>query len=142
MIANLSNIESIFNKCNAAYFGNELPLPKFGVLHTNKWCGYFSFTESGSWFGKTFCDPCIEISDYYDYTERDFVNVLCHEMIHYYLLYKGIDRKCHHGQAFKEMAKQLNNSYDLHITETIDASHLKRNPNAQSWFARFIKSLF
>lgn len=142
MVANNANIENYFSKCNAEYFGNELPLPRFKVSHSRKFCAYFSFINEGDWYGKPFSDPCIEVSDYYDYDKKTFVNLMCHEMIHYYLLYKGEDTKCHHGRAFKAMANRMNTAYGLHITETVDVSNIKRNPDAASAFMRFLRSLF
>ena len=70
------------------------------------------------------------MTDYYDFTESQFVDIMCHEMIHYYLAYYGIDRKVKHGKDFNEMADRLNEKHHLHITEKYDKSVFKRSANA------------
>ena len=126
MVANLSNIESIFNRCNMDYFNGELPFPQFDLLHSKKTCGYFHYTKGG-WFDKTIYNPIISITDYYDFTEKQFIDIMCHEMIHYYLAYVDLDRKCKHGKEFKRMAESLNMTYGLNITSYLDLSQYKKN---------------
>lgn len=57
------------------------------------------------------------------------MDLKCHEKIHYYLAYYGIDRKVKHGKEFNEMANRLNKKYRLHITEDYGKS-LKRSADA------------
>ena len=67
---------------------------------------------------------------------------LCHEMIHYYLAYFGIDRSCKHGKKFNEMAARLNASFGLHITPTVDLSEYKRRKGTPSISYWFVKKLY
>ena len=62
----------------------------------------------------------IEMSDNYDYTENQLMDIFVHEMIHYYLAYMGIDTRCTHGKEFKKMANDFNIRYGMNITPTID----------------------
>ena len=126
MVANQSNMLEIFDRCNMNYFEGKLLFPQFDLLHTKKTCGYFQFNKGG-WLDEAIYDPVISITDYYDFTERQFVDIMCHEMIHYYLAYFGIDRKARHGKEFNKMAKQLNQAYGLHITPYLDLSEYKKN---------------
>ena len=96
-----------FDECNMKYFEGKLLFPQFDLLHSYRTCGYFQYT-TGGWFDKTVYDPIIFITDYYDFTESQFTDILVHEMIHYYLAYTGQDRSCRHGKKFKEMAERLN----------------------------------
>lgn len=136
MIANLVNMADVFDKCNKAYFEGKLPIPQFELLHSYLLCGYFEYTKGG-WFDRTLYDPTISMTDYYDFTEKQFRDILCHEMIHYYLAYFGIDRGCHHGKEFKKMADRLNRKYGLNITKRIDTSTFKRRKGAP-WFTYWL----
>ncbi len=136
MITNLLIIEEFFNKCNWAYFEGKLPVPRFDLLHSYRTFGYFEYTKGG-WFDKTLYNPTIYITDYYDFTEKQFIDIVCHEMIHYYLAYFGIDRGCHHGKEFKKMVDRLNRKYGLNITKRIDTSTFKRRKGTP-WFTYWL----
>ena len=138
MIANLGNIAEAFDKYNRAYFEGKLPVPMFDLLHSFRTCGYFQYTKGG-WFDKTLYDPTISMTDYYDFTEMQFKDIMVHEMIHYYLAYFSIDRRCRHGKKFMEMAERLNKTYGLHIEKILDISKYKRRkgtPALSYWFAK------
>ena len=138
MVANLVNLAETFDKCNNAYFEGKIPAPQFDLLHSFRTCGYFQYTKGG-WFDKTLYDPTISMTDYYDFTEKQFKDIMCHEMIHYYLAYVGEDRGCHHGKKFKKMAEVLNRKYGLHVTPYLDLSQYKRRPGTPSlsyWFVQ------
>ena len=141
MVANLINIAESFNKCNVAYFEGKLPIPQFGLLHSYRTCGFFEYTKGG-WLDKTLYDPKISITDYYDFTEKQFRDILCHEMIHYYLAYFGEDRGCHHGKKFKNMVDRLNRKYGLHITPYLDLSQYKRRDGAPKLSYWFVKKFY
>ncbi len=129
MVANIDNMRATFIKCNNTYFEGKLPEPSFALVHSYNTCAYFHYSYD-RWFGSKFYDPIIQFTDYYDFTEKMFVDLMCHEMIHYYLAYYGIDRKVRHGKEFNEMANRLNKKYRLHITEEYDKSTLKRSADA------------
>ena len=131
MVPNLVNISETFDTCNMEYFEGKLLFPQFGLLHSYRTCGFFQYNKGG-WFDKTLYDPTISMTDYYDFTEKQFKDIMCHEMIHYYLAYFGIDRGCHHGKKFKEMANHLNREYGLNITPYLDLSKYKRRKGTPS----------
>lgn len=123
MIIGYHNIMAGFINFNQQYFGGELPTPSFKIRHSYRTLGYFHCDLDGY----TVIEPTIEISDYYDYTESQFRDILVHEMIHYYLVYKGKDMACKHGKEFKKMSNDFNFRYGMNITSTIDLSpyHIK-----------------
>lgn len=126
-----------FDRCNMEYFEGILPYPQFDILHSFRTCGYFEY-KCGFW-GKSFKNPTIYITDYYDLSQAQLDEIMCHEMVHYYLAYMGIDRHCKHGKAFKKQAKQLNKKYGLHIDEYVDTSQYKRSkvaPLLTYWLLR------
>ena len=141
MVANQHNMLLTFDECNMKYFEGKLLFPQFDLLHSYRTCGYFQYT-TGGWFDKTVYDPIIFITDYYDFTERQFTDILVHEMIHYYLAYTGQDRKCRHGKKFKEMAERLNNQYGLHIVTEVDISQFKRREGTPSLSYWFVKKIY
>ena len=56
------------------------------------------------------------MSAYYNVSEREYQNVLLHEMIHYYLSYKGIRDTSPHGREFRRLMEWLNREHGWHIT--------------------------
>ena len=87
----------------------------------------------------------ILMSDYFDFDEETFRNIMVHEMIHYYL-YLNNPRDCSvfrrflrflgfkssdHGPEFMAMAQKLNEQYRLNITKTYDALSVPLSPNAR-----------
>ena len=141
MVANHDNMLDTFNLCNMEFFEGKLLFPQFGLLHSYRTCGFFEYTKGG-WFDRTLYDPKISITDYYDFTERQFRDILCHEMIHYYLAYFGEDRGCHHGKKFKNMADRLNRKYGLHITPYLNLSQYKRRDGAPKLSYWFVKKFY
>ena len=141
MVANLDNMLDTFNLCNMEYFEGKLLFPQFALLHSFRTCGYFQYTKGG-WLDKTLYDPTISMTDYYDFTEKQFRDIMCHEMIHYYLAYFGLDRRVHHGKQFKKMAEQLNQTYGLNITKYLDISQYKRRKGAPKFTYWLVKNLY
>lgn len=134
MVANLQNMPDVFHRCNMDYFEGMLIFPRFRILHSFRTCGRFEYIKGG-WFDHTINDPVIRMTDYYDFTPEQFVDVMVHEMIHYYLAWHGLDRRCSHGKAFKKMAGELNLNYGLNITPTVDVSKFKRREGTSDlWY--------
>lgn len=141
MVANHDNMFDTFCRCNDIYFEGKLPIPLFYLLHSFCTCGYFQYTPGG-WFDNTLYDPTIFITDYYDFTESQFVDIMVHEMIHYYLAAIGEDRRCSHGKKFKEIAERLNREYGLHIASGLDISQYKRRKGTPSLSYWFVKTFY
>lgn len=115
-----------------------MPVPQFDLLHSFKTCGYFQY-DKGGLFDDNLYDPTIFITDCYDFTQKQFDDILCHEMVHYYLALNGLDRNCRHGKQFKRMAERLNQTYGLNITPYLDLEQYKRRKGTSSilyWFAK------
>ena len=78
------------------------------------------------------------MTDFYDYTEKQFRDVMVHEMIHYYLYYTGEDVKVKHSKAFKRKANEMNRAYGLNISQYVDISSMKPRKGApllsRLWF--------
>lgn len=124
MIVTIEKMLDAFIEYNEAYFGGVLPCPAFEVLHSYRLCGLFSWSDI-TWKGDPVC-PTIKVTDYYDMEEEDFRDIMCHEMLHYYLMHLHFDPKGTHGKWFKKKAMQLNERYGLNITIRPDITNLKR----------------
>ena len=122
MKISLNQVACMFCNYNEAYFDNCLPEPEFELIHSFRYFGYFRSDIEDD----TTVNPTIQISDQYDYTEKQFRNILIHEMIHYYLAYTGIDTDGSHGNEFNKMARKFNKEYGMNITETINMNEYKR----------------
>ena len=121
-----SQIRCLFRQFDKDYFGNILPMPHIKIRHSVNTLGYFSYMQN-EMFGTT---EALEISDFYEYTSNQLRDIVVHEMIHYYLYYIGEDVRLKHGKSFMRMARQLNQSYGLHVTPTIDLTRMKPRPDA------------
>lgn len=66
--------------------------------------------------------PLISVSALYDKDEQDVVDVLIHEMIHYYLWHMKIKDDAPHGSRFTEMMRRINREYGRNITVSIRTS--------------------
>lgn len=140
MIADYNTMPEMFWKCNAEYFNQELPMPKFGLINKTKTLAKFEWNKDKK--GKHPIKwQTILFSDCYDFDEKDFMELMVHEMIHYYIAWNGIKDNGHHGREFMRIANELNDKYGLEITKTKDASSFKLTENA-SKAKGFFRTLF
>lgn len=136
MIADFDNMPMVFYDCNEKYFNGELPTPKFDLLHKTSMLGWFGYRKSGKDKRKKMPleYKVIKISDCYDFDEKDFIEIMVHEMIHYYIAWNQIKDNGDHGDKFMEMATEISEKYGLNITKTKDASSFKKTENAPKSF--------
>ena len=75
----------MFWECNRRYFDHQLRTPKFGLMHSYLTLGKFAYFwgEKKKPVKKRYM--AILMSDYFDFDEETFRNIMVHEMIHYYL---------------------------------------------------------
>lgn len=132
-------LNDIFDFCNQNYFENELPTPDFGVLNSYWTLGLFTY-DYRSPKSKKLKGQKISVSSYIDWTREDLIEIMAHEMVHYYLEYKNVRPKKPHGKEFKEKAEELNKKHGLHISKWIDASNFRKLKTAPkfSWFISHI----
>ena len=107
-----------FREFNRLYFGDNLPEPRFVVNNARTRLGQYSCqrVRRGWLWGTKTVGHTIKVSDYYDVPEREFQNVLLHEMIHFYISYKGIRDTSPHGREFRRLMQWLNTEHGWHIT--------------------------
>ena len=143
MIADYNTMPHMFWECNRLYFGHQLRKPQFGLMHTFRYLGKFEYRwrEKKKPVKKRYM--AILMSDFFDFDEETFRNIMVHEMIHYYLYLNGTSdcsvfsrflrfvgfKNSDHGPEFMAMAQKLNEQYGLNITKTCDASSIPLAPH-------------
>ena len=143
MIADYNTMPHMFWECNRLYFGHQLRKPQFGLMHTFRYLGKFEYRwgERKKPVKKRYM--AILMSDFFDFDEETFRNIMVHEMIHYYLYLNGTSdcsvfsrflrfvgfKNSDHGPEFMAMAQKLNEQYGLNITKTCDASSIPLAPH-------------
>ena len=144
MIADYNTMPHMFWECNRLYFSHQLRTPKFGLMHSYRKLGKFAYRwgERDKPVKKRYM--AILMSDYFDFDEETFRNIMVHEMIHYYLYLNSASdysafsrflrffgfRNSDHGPEFMAIAESLNQKYGLNISITYDASNIPSAPNA------------
>lgn len=123
----LQYIQKQFGLFNAAYFDMELPEPRFEIVNTRTKLGQFRCKRRRKWFGRGYLatDCAICMSRFYEMSERDYQNVLLHEMIHYYIAHHGVADTAPHGRTFIRMMNRLNAEYGWDISVRADTRQLK-----------------
>ena len=114
MVITIKEIESQFDKWNKIIFNNELPRPTFEITQTKSFLGQFQWRIIG--FDRV--GYKIRISNFFDRPMELFIDTIVHEMLHYYIKYKGIKDTSSHGRIWKEKAAEISKKYGLHITRT------------------------
>ena len=118
----LQLIKERFDTFNGTYFGGELPEPQFALSNARTVLGQFCCRQTlTGLFRKRRLSGCtIKVSRYYDMPERECMNILLHEMIHYYIAYRGIRDTSAHGLAFHKLMNRLNNRFGWNIRVSTD----------------------
>lgn len=109
-----SFLQEKFMEFNKRFFANELPIIPIHINRTRRQFGAYHFSRD--YFRKETPDK-ITISNYYDRTEKEYCETLIHEMIHYFMSIKNIDRNGDpHGYYFIRMAKEISNKSEYNIS--------------------------
>lgn len=118
-------LHASFDTFNRLYFDNALPRPRLSLSQSRTRLGSMSCKHKLTWRGYKSYQYAIHVSTYYNQTERQYQNVLLHEMIHYYIAYKGIVDTSPHGKIFRQMMKNLNEKYGWEISVSSRISEAK-----------------
>lgn len=113
MIITIKEIKEQFDIWNKKAFNNELPTPQFELMQTRRMLGQFCPRKV---MGKDTYK--IRISVFYDRPFESYIDTIVHEMLHYYIKYKGIKDTSSHGRVWKRMAANLSYKFGLTITRT------------------------
>ncbi len=130
MIANQDTMVHTFWDCNKKFFNNSLPTPIFDTINSINIIAKFEYHESKKNAKKPIRNQIIKISDCFDFSEKDFIDTMVHEMVHYYIAWNKIKDNKSHGKRFMEIVNSLNKHYGLNIEKTKDASSYKLTEKA------------
>lgn len=125
-------LEEKFDEYNMLYFNNNLIKPKFSTYISEHSMGRFNVSEKKNKFKKT-----ISIIRNVNFMEKDFRDILVHEMIHLYV-YDTYGKGHSHDEFFNRKMKELNKSYGLDIRK--NSNHLFRKYFPKISFLRKIKN--
>ena len=112
---NEDTLKAWFTQFNRDYFNDELPEPRLLLSHSRTHLGSMSYKRRISWRGMKPCDYTIRISTFYNCGEREWQNILLHEMIHLYIASKRMKDTSSHGKLFRQYMEHLNNNHGWNI---------------------------
>jgi hypothetical protein len=126
MILSILFIQEKFKTFNALIFDNQLPEIPVYLTSARTFLGKCTFRSKRNLLGKTtFFDFALRFSKLFDMPERDWEDVIIHEMIHYYIGVKNLKDTSAHGTLFRRMMVEINRTHHRNIT----ISHRKGTPS-------------
>lgn len=122
----LNDIKEWFGRFNDEYFGGELPQPRLMLSKASTRLGTMAYRRRRKLFSTELYDFTIRISTCYDLTEKEYRDVLVHEMIHLYIAYKGLRDTSPHGQIFRSIMERLNRTHSLNMSVSASVKKERR----------------
>lgn len=117
MRATLDHIKTRFDHFNRLCFNGELPAISMRMSDSLSSLGTFVHPRVRRGVAARRASDChMRISRRLDMPEEDIDDIVVHEMIHYYIWWKGIADTSVHGKVFRQMADGINRRHGLHIT--------------------------
>lgn len=132
MIATIEYATQKFGVYNRLIFNNELPVLPFLPSKARTYMGRYECDIRYTVGSPKRYNHRIRINTVIDLTEEEIDDVLIHEMIHYYISFKGLRDTSTHGQIFRQMMADINARYGRHIT--ISMRRTKAMDNADTRF--------
>lgn len=126
-----------FLKWRDLYFSDFLDIPKFVLTKNFRHVARFECILNGC--DDSISDETIFFSTEYDYTDKQLDELMCHEMIHYYLCKAMIDTKCSHGFFFMNLAREINEKFLLNIDEYVYGLTKKDGYSRFHYFFSFLE---
>ena len=122
MTPDLEYIQKAFDRYNALCFRGELPGIRLELSRARTYLGrYEEKRPQVRFLGRRFSLPTAEpqrlirISTAFDLTPEQQDDVIIHEMIHYYLAWKGLADRVPHGPHFRQLMEAINSKFGRHI---------------------------
>lgn len=131
MIPTIEFTKQKFEDFNKLIFHSELPLPSLRIGTARTQLGsMMRKTERHFMSRETTYSYRLTLSRCYDISEREWEDVIIHEMIHYYIFLKNLKDTSAHGKMFRELMQTINTTYGRHIS--ISRSSQKLGKQAES----------
>ncbi len=118
MTATISFIEDTFSHFNELCFEGALPPIPIILTKASSFLGKVEYRRERNLLGRKTSnkDFRMKISTSFNLERDELQDVVLHEMIHYYIAWRGIKDNSTHGNVFREMMEHLNTKYGRHIT--------------------------
>ena len=110
------DMQSDYNRLNQEMFNGELAPVPLKWIHQKYKIGITVFNSDGS-------VDYAGVSNFYNITRQQYLDVLAHEMIHVWIAQKGLREPNHHGPIFMAKLDELNVRFpNFKITKTENAA--------------------
>lgn len=106
-------LQKNFDKYNNLIFDGELPKIEIKVGRMTRRFGYY-YRQTNRYTGRVIKEY-IAISSFFVVSEKEYINTLVHEMLHYYIAFKNIKDSSSHGVIWTDYANEISRKYDLDI---------------------------
>ena len=118
MIPTVPYLEERFDTFNRMCFGGVLPRIPIVLSRARTFVGRFQYRCVRNWRGRTVRkeDFVLRMSVHFDLPEAEVEDTLIHEMIHYFIAWKGLEDSSTHGRLFRAMMQEINVRYGRHLT--------------------------
>lgn len=118
MTATVPFIENAFERFNALCFEGVLPAIPVVLTKARTFLGKMEYKSRRDFFGivSSHYDFRLKISTSFDLTEEELEDVIIHEMIHYYIAWRGLHDSSVHGETFRRIMGTINQKYGRHIS--------------------------
>ena len=116
MISTIPYIEAKFDEFNKLIFGGELPRIPIVLGRATRVVGAFSCKVRRNFWGKKeYFDLKLRFSKKFDLPENELEDVIIHEMIHYYIRFKGLKDEGSHGPIYVKIMNEINQKFGRNI---------------------------
>ncbi|MDO4211496.1 MAG: SprT-like domain-containing protein [Bacteroidales bacterium] len=117
MIATIDYATKKFHEYNVQMFGGELPLPAIFASKARTYLGRYECDVRHKLFGRTErYNHRIRINTVQDFPEEEIDDIIIHEMIHYFISFKGLHDTSAHGRIFRSMMADINARFGRNIS--------------------------
>lgn len=125
MIATQQYVKQSFDKYNSLIFNGELPTVEIRLSRGERFLGKMEYRRIYGPFGRLRrCEDFVmRITSVKDLEPDALDDVIIHEMIHYFIAWKGIRDTSAHGKVFRQMMAEINSRFKRHITISVKNSN-------------------
>lgn len=117
-----------FARFNSEIFDHRLPTPCFALTRAKTFRGKLTYRWKRSILGKrTPYEFQIKLSTFFDLPEREWEDVLIHEMIHLHIVSSAIPDSSSHGPAFRSLMLQINSVFGRSISVSSRMTEAQQN---------------
>ena len=118
MTPTVEYLEERFDTFNRMCFDGALPRIPIKLSRARTFVGRLIYRPVRDWRGRVVRreDFVLRISTYFDLPEAEIEDTLIHEMIHYWIAWKGIKDTSSHGKELRRIMKEINALHGRHLT--------------------------